>query len=97
MTFNKLDAAKKAVAIVIGACASRVVKSIIVYNTDEPDTTFGEIQQWTGSAAIGALVAAQVRDHTDHAIDEAIDGIAQIKKAIAEAKQEQVASTTKGP
>lgn len=66
---TKLELAKNAVSIVVGAGASKIVSSIIQNNTN-PKTLADKVSMSAGSVVIGMMVADAAKKYTDAQIDE---------------------------
>lgn len=66
---TKLELAKNAVSIVVGAGTSKIVSSIIQNNTN-PKTLADKVSMSAGSMVIGMMVADAAKKYTDAQIDE---------------------------
>lgn len=68
---NKVQLAKTAATLIVGAGASGIVKDIIKYNT-APSTLTQKVTYAAGAVVLGSIVADVTRDYTSRKIDEGV-------------------------
>jgi hypothetical protein len=74
----KLHYIKLAAQFVVGASVSKVIKDVIICNTD-PETPIEQIEITIGSATLGWMVSDMAKDWTDAKIDYAAELVANMK------------------
>lgn len=72
------DHVKKATQVVVGYSVKKTVKMLILQNTS-PEKTHELVSANIGAWMIGAMVADLAKTKTDAKVDNALDGIAQVK------------------
>lgn len=73
MPKTKIDTFKTVVGVVAGYGASRIVKMIIVKNTDEEERLHNRAAVFSAEVVIGMAASDVTRRYTDAKIDEAVD------------------------
>jgi hypothetical protein len=70
MSFSKLGLVKFAVSGVVGLGAGKIVTNIIKANVKTPENLIDKVTMLAGAWALGGMVTAAAKKHTDEAIDD---------------------------
>jgi hypothetical protein len=81
MTLNGIDIAKKAVGLVVGAGASKIVHAII-QNNISPEKVIDKITIVSASVVIGSMAREATKEYTDRQIDNAVAAYHALSAAV---------------
>lgn len=84
---DKIKVTKLVVSIVVGSGTSKIVRDIIVNNTD-CETVTDKVKIMAGSFAIGGMITSEASKYTDRMIDKTADSYLRIKQHFEEARAE---------